>query len=163
MKNKIIFFLSLLSLWLILSWSLSVEEILAGAIFSLITVFLSDKLFGQGAGNINPLKLIWFTIYCLTLLWDVVKSCINAIFRLIHPHLISTPKIIEISTPLRNDTALGLLSGTISLLPGAITVEIDRQNNIFQVCCLAGVTSDCSNAIELSILKYQNLLKKVYA
>ena len=37
------------------------------------------------------------------------------------------------------------------------------HDHIFQVCCLASVTSDSSNTIELSILKYQNLLKKVYA
>ncbi len=163
MKNKLIFFLSLLALWLVLSWSVSMDELFAGFIFSALTVFISDKIFGAGPDNANPFRYLWFVVYFLALLWDIMRSCADALYRLIHPALISKPRILDIKTTLRNDTAIGLLSGTLSLMPGTLTVDFNSQNNVFHVYCLVGMTPTYSSVIELLIFKYENILKKVYA
>jgi len=161
MKNKLLFALSLLVLWLLLSWSLSLAELITGAVFSVITVLVSDKLFGAASGVGNPLKYLWFVVYGLTLLWDITKACANSFFMLIRPGA-QGAGMIEAGTTLKNQASIGILAGTLSLLPGTITVDFDRGRQTFSVYCMTSHFDGRSAAVEVLLAKYERLLKKVF-
>jgi len=163
MKNRLILFFTLFLLWLLLSWSVSVDELLAGLFFSLVTAYVTDKLFGDSASKpVKPANYLWFAVYAAMLVWDIVKAAGDSFFRLVNPTLSVKPRMLDVKTSLKYDSALAILAGTITLLPGTVAVDSDPERSVIRVYCTAGKTDSYASIIELALYKYEKILKKVY-
>ena len=162
MKNRSISILILFILWLVLSWSFAVDEILAGLFFSMVTVIAAESLFGNEAKSERYAKYPWLAVYALMLAWDMLRACGDSLYRLALPSPSGKPRMLKVKTTLRDQTALAVLSGTIAYLPGTLAVGLNPERDSFSVYCAAGQTDSYASVIELSLFKYEKILKKVF-
>jgi multicomponent Na+:H+ antiporter subunit E len=108
-------------------WSL--EEILLGIILSLITGFITRKVFiKKDYRMLNPVRWFTFLIYIIGPFFiGMAKSNIDVAYRVITGKI--NPGIVKISPDLKTDLGITLLANSITLTPGTLTVDIDEEKN----------------------------------
>ena len=117
----------------ILYWSK--EEIILGITLSVITGLIVSGLFGLLKVNLNlkflnPLRWFLFLVYVLgPFLFGLTKANLEVAYRIITGKI--RPGIVKISPKLKTDFGVTLLANSITLTPGTLSVDIDKQNNLY--------------------------------
>lgn len=108
-------------------WSL--EEILLGIILSLITGFVTRKVFiKKDYRMLNPVRWFTFLIYIIGPFFiGMAKSNIDVAYRVITGKI--NPGIVKICPDLKTDLGITLLANSITLTPGTLSVDIDEEKN----------------------------------
>ncbi|AFK22899.1 monovalent cation/H+ antiporter subunit E [Pyrococcus sp. ST04] len=114
-------------LWLVLTagskgmlWS--VQELVAGLVFSLIVAYATRDIIGEKASRfLNPGKWVLFVAYFPVLFWGMVKANLDVAYRVITGKI--RPGIVRVPVDLENDAQYTILSNSITLTPGTLTVE----------------------------------------
>ena len=117
--------------WILLTWSFTVQELLAGAVVSLAVALFSARFFiHEKAGWLyQPARLLaalgfWLGTF-LRELWkanvNMAKICYGGC-KDIHPG------IVKIPTDMQSDYGLAALSNSITLTPGTITMEAAEED-----------------------------------
>ena len=116
--------------WILLTWSLDKQELLAGGIVSLAVALFSSRFFiHEKAGwFFNPVKLIngivfWLFIFPVELIKanvDVAKRCFTGCKNV-------NPGIVKIPVDLKSMYGQAALANAITLTPGTITMEITEE------------------------------------
>ncbi|WP_048149627.1 monovalent cation/H+ antiporter subunit E [Palaeococcus ferrophilus] len=123
----IIVFMWSLVLWLVLTagskgmlWS--GEELVAGVIFSAIVAFSTKDVIGERASRfLNPVKWLGFIGYLPVLFWGMTKANLDVAYRVITGKI--KPGIVRVPVELENDAQYTILSNSITLTPGTLTVD----------------------------------------
>ncbi|ASJ15099.1 monovalent cation/H+ antiporter subunit E [Thermococcus radiotolerans] len=115
-------------LWLVLTggskgllWS--PEELIAGLIFSGVIALTTKDIIGEKASRfLNPAKWVGFVIYAIgPLFWGMVRANLDVAYRVITGKI--KPGIVRVPVELENDTQYTILSNSITLTPGTLTVD----------------------------------------
>lgn len=117
--------LFLFAVWLALTSSLHWQELLTGALVSVVlTLFLWRTYAGLGLPPLS-IKRIWcFAVYLVVLFKEIIRANLDVAYRVIHPRLPIRPGIVAIKTELRQDIAKMILANSITLTPGTFTLDI---------------------------------------
>lgn len=157
----IITFLSLMTGWVLFTWSLDGTALLAGVaaclMVSLLTyrVFVDEHEAARRAHFPRPDSLVLFLLVLVfnmyvasfRVLWNIVRGRIN-------------PGIVHFRTRLRTDIARVVLTNAITLTPGSITITLDDDHLI--VHWLDMQTRHSRRAGELVKGTYEKLLRNVW-
>jgi multicomponent Na+:H+ antiporter subunit E len=163
MKKNLLSFVTLFLIWVVLTWSLSIPELLLGAIACFITAYATSKLFGDPEiSPSNPLKLSWLLVYCAFLVWDSFKASFAALLNLIKPSAPGKAVFIETWTSVTNGTAVGLLMNALSLMPGTVVVSANMKTGTIGIHLMSAKDESYSSTIDACVKKYENVLKKVF-
>jgi len=163
MRNRILFFITLFILWLLLTLSFNAVEIVLGLVFSLFTVFAAERIYGKPSGvNAKLLKLPWFAVYKLMLLWDIFKGAMDSLSRFLRLSQPAFPEFVNLYSGLKDESALWILANTMTFLPGTIVASVDRSTGIIRVYCALDKSGKCEHALEIALKRYENILMKVY-
>jgi len=113
-------------LWIVLSGSLSLENILVGAIVSGgVAIFYSMLFEGDGDGSdsdwIRPIGLME---YLYVLIKSLIISNLQINRRILSRKMDIAPAIVAIKTTLDSDWKKLLLANSITLTPGTLTLDI---------------------------------------
>ena len=114
-------------LWLVLTagssgmlWS--TQELAAGVIFSVIVAFTTRTVIGEKADRfLNPLKWAGFLAYIPVLFWGMTKANLDVAYRVITGRI--KPGIVRVPVELENDAQYTILSNSITLTPGTLTID----------------------------------------
>jgi multicomponent Na+:H+ antiporter subunit E len=108
-------------------WSL--EEILIGLILSLLTGFISRKIFVKdGFRMLNPVRWAYFIAYLFGPFFvSLAKANFDVAYRVITGKI--RPGIVRISPDLTSDLGITMLANSITLTPGTLSVDIDEKSN----------------------------------
>ena len=116
--------------WVLLTWSLDKQELLAGGIVSLAVALFSSRFFihEKSAWFFNPVTLIngivfWLFIFPVELVTanvDVAKRCFTGCKNV-------NPGIVKIPVDLKSMYGQAALANAITLTPGTITMEITEE------------------------------------
>lgn len=115
-------------LWLVLTvgtkgmlWS--AEEVIAGIIFAMIIGFSTKNIIGEKAQRfLNPAKWLGFLVYAIgPLFWGMVKANFDVAYRVITGKI--KPGIVRVPVDLENEAQYTILSNSITLTPGTLTVD----------------------------------------
>jgi multicomponent Na+:H+ antiporter subunit E len=117
----------LFALWLLLTGSFDPQELAVGAIAALLVAALvfrfTRSLTGGGA---RFLKRVAFALaYVPYLLWQIILANIDVARRVASPRLPISPGIVRVRTNLRSPLGRLILTSSITLTPGTLTVETD--------------------------------------
>ena len=114
------------------------EEVLFGAIFAVFTAFFAKRLF-LAAGimpdsrALDPKRWLLFVLYALgPLFFGMAKANIEVTYRLMSGKI--NPGIVKISPGLKTDFGTTMLANSITLTPGTLSVDVDKQRNIYVHC-----------------------------
>jgi len=110
-------------IWVVLTGSLEVADIVIGIIISGSISFLYLTLFEhkEKFEFINP---FWLLIYLFILIKNIIKSNIYLTKILARKELNLTPAIVAVPTKLKSDWKKLLLANSITLTPGTLTLDI---------------------------------------
>ena len=116
--------------WLLLTWSIEIQELAAGAVVSLAVALFSARFFvhEKSFWLFNPVKLVNLIVYVLFIFpvelvkanWDVAKRCLGGCKNV-------NPGIVKVPVELESDYAQAMLANSITLTPGTITMDIAEE------------------------------------
>jgi len=124
MRYTALFILSL-AFWLLITFSLTIPNIITGAIASLIcTLFFGHFFVSNVYKLLQPKRYFWFMVYLFVFIWECLKANLDVAYRVLHPAMPIRPGIVKVKTSLKSDLAKTLLANSITMTPGTITVDI---------------------------------------
>lgn len=124
MRHMNLFIIALL-FWLLVTFSLSLANIIAGVVAALITTIVFGRYFTQKMTKfIQPARYFWFVIYLFVFTWEVLKANFDVAYRVIHPALPIKPGIVKVKLGIRSGIARTMLANSITMTPGTISVDI---------------------------------------
>jgi multicomponent Na+:H+ antiporter subunit E len=162
-KNRIVLFVLSFFLWLMLSWSVDAENIVIAVFVGLIVSLLTADVFPKKVPVFHrPARYLWILYYIPIFTWECIKANIDGAYRVIHPDVPIKPGIVKVKTTLKSETGLTFLANTLSLKPGTMTVDIDREGGYLYVHWVDVRSQDVKAATEELVLKFERILKKIF-
>jgi multicomponent Na+:H+ antiporter subunit E len=150
-------FFVLFALWIVFNGRITFEIIWIGLLLCAGIYFICWKFFGYHPKQ--ELRYAKKTIHMMYYIWVLIKEIFKSnilVVKLILSRKSVTPVLVEFTTDLRTDLAKVILSHSITLTPGTITVEL--KGDTFLVNCL-----DESMATGLDDSEFIRLLKRMEA
>lgn len=125
MGRRIAYFVAGFAVWMVLVWSLDVQQVVAGIVVALVVALAFGRnLPVEPLRLLNPARWFWLLVYVPVFAWQCLKSNIDVALRVMTPGLTLRPGIVRIKTTLKSDIARVMLANSITLTPGTMTVEL---------------------------------------
>ena len=130
-------FLVCYAFWVLLTWSFSAQELIAGAAVSLAVALFSARFFiHENAGWLfNPVKFFNLLFYWLCIFpVELVKANVDMAGRCLGGCRRINPGIVKIPTGMKSGYGIAAVANSITLTPGTITMEAaeeDGQNYLY--------------------------------
>ncbi len=124
MRHVTVFILSLI-FWLMLTFKITLPNIIVGSVASIICSAIFTRFFITNVYKLlQPHRYYWFIIYLFVFIWECIKANFDVAYRVLHPAMPIRPGIVKVRTTLKSDLARTLLSNSITMTPGTITIDI---------------------------------------
>lgn len=164
MKSRIILFLVAFLGWCFLNWVPDSQHLIVGVFVAALVAFLTGDLFVTRPHVLkHPWRYWYFVAYYLPVFfWELIKANVDVAYRVLHPDLPINPGIVKVKTILKSDTALTFLANSITLTPGTMTVDIDRDNGILYIHWINVKAKDTENATKIIVQRFEKILKKIF-
>ena len=117
--------------WVLLTWSFTMQELIAGGVVSLAVALFAARFFihEKAFWFLNPLKLLsglfyWVCIFPVELVKanvDMAKRCFGGCKNI-------NPGIVKVPVGLKSDYGQAALANSITLTPGTITMEATEED-----------------------------------
>jgi multicomponent Na+:H+ antiporter subunit E len=161
-KNIFVGFLIIMLLWFLFNNSLDLDLLLVGLGVSL----LSAIIFCRNCDIFQEVKFTFPAIlhsflYVFVFLFELIKSNFDVARRVLSPSLPINPGIVEVKTKLTSKIARVLLTNSITLTPGTISVDIN--DDIIIVHWIDVKTHNIEEATKKIVEKFEKHLIKIYA
>jgi multicomponent Na+:H+ antiporter subunit E len=128
MRYVTVFILSLI-FWLLLTFKITVPNIIVGSVASLICSLIFTRFFIHNIYKLmQPHRYFWFLVYLVVFIWECIKANFDVAYRVLHPAMPIRPGIVKVKTTLKSDMAKMLLANSITMTPGTISVDIIDDN-----------------------------------
>ncbi len=170
MKVKEILSLSLILFifWLGLTASLQPQELIVGAIISIIAAFFSTEvLLGRGMswgeGFPPSFRGVIFTLYYFPIyLWYEIKAHFQVISIILHPRLPIKPGIVRVPTELDSNYRITGLANSITMTPGTLTVDIDEDEALLYVHWIEIESTEPHKIREALAVPFEKYLRRLH-
>ena len=116
--------------WILLDFSFKIEELIAGAVVSLLVALFSARFFiHENAGwFFNPAHALSAVFYwCGTFVAELVKANVDMAKRCFGGCKKINPGIVKVPVDLKSDYGQAALANSITLTPGTITMDITEE------------------------------------
>ena len=119
--------LALFVFWVLLSASFDWVHLGLGLVFSFSVAWINS-----GHSPFVPKFRLWLRIllYLPWLFYKIIQSSLHLSKVILHPALPIDPQLISLESKLRHNAAVVLYGNSITLTPGTITAEVDRNKLI---------------------------------
>jgi len=113
----------------------SSEEIFFGLLFSVLAALLVRVLFNTAGVKpafalLNPKRWLLFLIYLIgPFFFEMARANLDVAYRVITGKI--KPGIVKIPSGLKTDFGVTMLANSITLTPGTLTVDVDKDNNLY--------------------------------
>jgi len=163
-KSRIVLFILAFLVWLLLTWPPNWQEAAVGIFIAALVAFMTGDLFVKRPHVLkHPLRYWYFIVYYLPLfLWECFKANIDVAYRVLHPQLPIRPGIVKVKTKLKTDVGLTFLANSITLTPGTMSVDIDKDRGILYIHCINVRETDTDKATEIIVKPFENILMKIF-
>ena len=149
-------YLIFLAAWIIFNGNITLEILIFGVVIAAVVLGFMCKFMDYSLKKELYVykKSIWFLVYCLLLIREIVKANLAIIPRILTVEEEMDPIIVKFRTNLKSDYTRMLLANSITLTPGTITVELEGDE--YTIHCL-----DTSLAEGLEGSEIEKALKKL--
>ena len=119
-KRRALFALLLFALWMLLSESLNPLHVATGLAAAVVIAALNSRAPAPRPYRVRAWQA---AIYVPWLLSRILLSGLHLAYLILHPRMPIAPKLFRHPTALGHEAGVVLLSNSITLTPGTITVE----------------------------------------
>ncbi len=163
MKSRIVLFVVALLVWLLLSWVPDWQHFVIGVFVAGFVALVTGDMFVQRPHLFKHVeRYFWFLYYIPIFLWECIKANIDVAYRVIHPDVPLNPGIVKVKTTLTSDTALTFLANSITLTPGTLSVDVDKEGGFLYVHWINVKRKDIEGATEIIVKKFEKILKRIF-
>jgi len=160
LKKGILFFISLMIIWILLAGT-DQQEIIAGAFISLVlTIIFFSKASIFSEFNLNPKAMIYSFIYIFVFTWELIKSTLDVAYRVIHPKIPINPGIVKVKTKLKSKLGRVILANSITLTPGTLTVETNGED--YYIHWINITSGDIEGSTNQIVSKFEKYLEVIF-
>jgi multicomponent Na+:H+ antiporter subunit E len=160
MKYITLFILSLI-FWLLLTFSLTLPNIIVGMLAALLTTLLFGRYFLNSVNKfLQPRRYFWLFIYLFVFIWECIKANFDVAYRVIHPAMPIKPGIVKVKTELKSGFARTILANSITMTPGTITVDI--IDDYLYIHWIYIQSEDPEIYTRIIISKFEKYIKKIF-
>ena len=118
-------FIILFLFWLSLTFELSPENLITGAVAAFVASLFFGKYFVRGVKKFfQPARYFWLIIYLFVFIWECLKANFDVAYRVLHPAMPIKPGIVKVKLNLESDIGRTFLAMSITMTPGTIAVDI---------------------------------------
>ena len=142
--------------WIFLSGEFSFILLLTGIISSLLVSYIShDLLIGNGDMKLGFIRTIRFIRFLPWLLWQIVLANIDLALRTLHPKMPINPILINIKNNLKTDLGMVILANSITLTPGTVTIDVNKNEFLVHVISEKAAQSLISGEMQARVKKIE--------
>lgn len=159
-KKGLLFFISLLIIWLFLAGT-NIQEIIVGVIVSLllsIIFFSKAAIFSEI--KLNPKSIVFSLIYIFVFSIELIKSNFDVAKRVVQRKVPINPGIVKVRTKLKSKLGRVILANSITLTPGTLTVETNGED--YYIHWIDITAGDIEGATEMIIKKFEKYLEVIF-
>jgi multicomponent Na+:H+ antiporter subunit E len=163
LRSRIIVFVLAYLTWLALTGIKSSQEIISGLVFAILVSIAAGHFFITTEKSAHLLRRTYFFIlYIIRFIWEMIKANLHVAYLVIHPFKPIRPGIVKIKTLLTKDSALTVLSNSITLTPGTLTVDINKEAGEIYIHCIDVHTENIEDNTKKIGSKFESILKEVF-
>jgi len=163
MKSRIVVFILTFLVWLALTHISDTQEVIAGFIISIVVALVAGKFFittKKQKGTIH--RFIAAVLYLFKFLWEMIKANFHVAYIVIHPMLPIKPGIVKIRTKLTKDSAITILTNSITLTPGTLTVDLNPEKKEIYVHWIEVLSTDVEKNTIYIGNRFERILTEVF-
>ncbi|MCX7871532.1 MAG: Na+/H+ antiporter subunit E [bacterium] len=147
--------------WIILS-GFEIYNVIFGIICSVILILLFGDINIQNEWTFKkPQRYLWFLYYIIIFLYEVIKANIDVAYRILSPNMPIKPGIVKVKTSIKSDAFLTILANSITLTPGTLSVDIDKENGYIYVHWIYVRDVDVEAVTKKIAYKFEKILMKI--
>jgi len=144
--------------WVLLA-GISPPELLLGGGISIVLAFLISRFTDISFSWKTPLQILLFIVlYIPVFLYELVKSNIDVLFRVLNPKLPINPGFVKVKSEIDSKLGKLILANSITLTPGTISVDADDEGIFVHWINVKGDEKEYSEKVSG---KFERILRKV--
>ncbi|MBU1425362.1 MAG: Na+/H+ antiporter subunit E [Gammaproteobacteria bacterium] len=124
---------ALFLLWAVLSNAASAATLLLGALLALLLPHIAAPFWPDAPRLARPFVAVRFAA---RIVWDMLLANVAVARRVVGPLAKLHPAFIEVPLDLRDPFAATVLGSIVSLTPGTVSIDVDRERWVLQVHAL---------------------------
>ena len=160
--RRLIYFVLGFLVWLLLTWSINPQIVIAGLIAAVIVALLFHEILPKEHHIfISPVRLFWFLVYVPVFFYYLLKANLDVVYRVLHPEMPIKPGIVKIKTELKSESGITALANSITLTPGTLTVDLTDDGFLY-VHWINVKSDDTEQATKLIAQRFEWFLKKIF-
>jgi multicomponent Na+:H+ antiporter subunit E len=154
-RSQIVLLCGLVVLWCLLWGQLTVLSIVSGMVLAVVISLLFYLPAIDLSGRIN----LWHTaVFFVRLLVDIARASLDVAWLVIDPRYKPSSAILAIALDTRSDLIMTWTAEAISLVPGSIVVDVDRQESVLYVHVINVTTEDDLEGFRASVFATEKRL-----
>lgn len=158
MKKFLSTFVICFLVWIILA-GVSPPELLLGGAVSIVLSLLIARFTDINISWKTPLQIVLFIVlYVPVFLYELIKSNIDVLFRVLNPKLPINPGFVRVKTGISGRIGKLILANSITLTPGTISVDADDDSVYVHWIDVKGSKEEYSEKVAG---KFERILRRV--
>ena len=163
MTTRILLFILWFGVWSLLTWKPDMKQLVIGFFMAIFVTVMTQDMFTKHPNfRKNPWRYLWFMYYVVVFLWECLKANIDVAYRVLHPDLPIRPGTIRVKTSLKSDAGLTFLANSITLTPGTMCVDIDKEKGVLYIHWINVRTTDVEDATKMIAGKFERIIKEIF-
>jgi len=160
--RRLIYFVLGFIIWMLLTWSVNVQVVVAGLIASAVVAILFHEILPKEYRVfISPVRVFWFLVYVPVFFYYVMKANLDVVYRALHPKMPIKPGIVKIKTNLKTESGITALANSITLTPGTLTVDLTDDGFLY-IHWINVKSDDVEQATKLIARRFEWFLQKIF-
>lgn len=160
--RRLIYFVVALVVWLLLTWSLDTQMLIAGVIASIIVAVLFHEIMPEEHKLlISPVRMFWLLLYVPVFFYYMLIANLDVVYRALHPKMPIKPGIVKIKTKLKTNSGITALANSITLTPGTLTVDLTDDGFLY-VHWINVKSDDVEQATKFIAKRFEWFLEKIF-
>ncbi len=160
--RRLIYFVLAFIIWMLLTWQIDAQVIIAGLIASAIVALLFHEILPkEHLVFISPIRIFWALVYVPVFFYYMIKANFDVVYRALHPKMPINPGIVKIKTTLKTQSGITALANSITLTPGTLTVDLTDDGFLY-IHWINVKSDDVEQATELIARRFEWFLKKIF-
>ena len=162
-RSRIIVFIISFLVWVAITSITDLQEVIAGLIVAFLVTMISGKFFiTSKSGGQFLRRFLYGLLYMVKFFWEMTKANVHVAYIVISPMLPIKPGIVKIRTDLTKDSAITVLTNSITLTPGTLTVDVNPDKRELYIHWIDVESKDVDQNTQLIGSRFEKLLKEVF-
>ena len=160
--RRLIYFVVSFVVWLLLTWTLEIQVVIAGLAASIVVALLFHEILPKEHHVfVSPMRIFWLLVYIPVFFYYVIMANFDVVYRALHPKMPIHPGIVKIKTNLKTESGITALANSITLTPGTLTVDLTDDGFLY-IHWINVKSTETEEATKHIAQRFEWFLKKIF-